>query len=119
MRKITWLAFGIVTAIATVTSSQAAIMPNHSILASKNRELQAQVHTPTKRSIVPKATAPKKYRIKYPNYQEFKLQESTKDQVDCQRVVNSANEGRNSSSGGFSMSTSVSTIGNPISGKCN
>lgn len=113
MQKITLLTFGIVTTIFTVTNAQAAIMPDRLNLTIPYQELQAQSQTVTKRPI-----APKKYRIKYPNSPGFKLEQSAKDKVDCQRVVNTADRDR-SSSGGFSMSTSVSSIGNPIVGKCN
>jgi hypothetical protein len=60
MRKLTSLVIGLVTAISTVTISQAAIMPNHSILEATNSKLRVQVFTPNKKLVVPKTTAIKK-----------------------------------------------------------
>ena len=114
MKKITLLAFGIVTTIFTFTNDQAATTRGRLTLTSAHYELQAQIQTSIKRP-----TVPKKYRIKYPSSPEFKLEQSTKNKVDCQRVVRTADLGKASSSGGFSMSTSVSEIGNPMAGKCN
>jgi hypothetical protein len=117
MLKLLLLTLGLLPAAIYSSPVRASSFRYLPLSSSLNRDFHAQVIKPRKKSTTVKQPSREKFPVKARKYQEIRLQDSTKDLVDCERQ-RSGRSRHTTNPNDINISTTI-RIGKTVTAKCN